>query len=152
MKNEKIRELLDLKNYCFSIINISKIPLQETAYNRLDIPSNIKLLEVFKKEAQRNKSYSNHNKNIELIKTRDSIYKDFKIDFIKKYSSNKIVTFGNIAFSFIDKIYKDNKVLDKSNIICHFNHPASSSWYKVQDKKKKLQNILDQNCKSGKGI
>lgn len=124
-KTLELHKKLSLKT--FSVINISELPMQESAYNQTDcvVPNNILLLSRLRRVT----TLDTKHKDLNLIKLRHKLYSEFKIKYESFNSSALFVPCGNSAQAFCLKLQEE--VGDNFNWIHGIPHPAFGLWSKL---------------------
>lgn len=115
----------------FSIINVSKQPLQRKAYNNCNIPDNINLMEKLKKLIEQGATFQTKHRQEELNLFKSEIYNSFKLECRKELKKKTIlVPCGKFANLFTSQLIEDlpNK---KFKLIKGIPHP-SRNWKRLE--------------------
>ncbi|MDY0362973.1 MAG: hypothetical protein RBR08_16105 [Desulforegulaceae bacterium] len=144
-KKKELVEILNLPTHGnFSIVNISKKPLQKMAYTKNNIlaPSNIELLEKLKRLIEQGAEFATNHRDASLNKLKKEMYENFKRECEDKLKKHKIlVPCGRFARVFCKQLQAESSVL-KFELIDDIPHP-SSGWSSLdKDELAKLKRYI----------
>jgi len=133
-KTQVLHTELSLK--LFSVVNVSELPMQKSAYDVNDQlpPENITLLSKLRKV----KRLEVKHKDEELINLRESLYLEFK-NKCNKFSNNPLfVPCGNFARAFCLRL---NDEIGGLRIVNGIPHPAFGNWRKLTEQQLRVISI-----------
>ena len=138
----------------FSILNISKFPLEEKAYDSQPLPHNIAILKdlKFKIDKQPKRSGASNAehwtvpKDITLKKLKVELLNELIENLIKLLTINKniqIVPCGKFVSVFVRRALEKISSISKGNVHFGFTHPARNQWTRLPvSKLEKLRELI----------
>jgi len=134
------RELICLLNISpvkpYSVINISRQPLQKTAYeaNGIDLPTDIDLRETLKRRIDQNADYNTLHRDSKLNELKSEIYGDFKSECKNELSRYKfIVPCGRFARTFCEHLLAESSL--SCELLKDIPHPSNGGWSSLESTK-----------------
>lgn len=130
----------------FSVMNVSKQPLQKTAYtaNRLKLPANIALRERLRRSVGRSAMLSSRHDDLSMCRLKDELYRDFRKECASFESETVLVPCGNFARAFCEKLCSDPQfALDVTCFEYRVRHPARRGWGSMSaETKKRIRSLV----------
>jgi len=134
-KNKAVLDALGLYlDKDFSVINVSKEPLQKSAYdnNGLDYPDRIEVMAKLKELIDKGAVYATQHRNPKLNEFKGELYRSFKATCEKHIQNCKvIVPCGGFAATFCEHLLKDSTVLNLE-LVSGVPHP-SFGWSDISE-------------------
>lgn len=137
----------------FSIMNVSKNPLEKNAYPQSIIPDNIHSLVTLKKnidrQHQENGNFHEHwaiPRNLTVRNLKTTLLNELIINLTAIISSNPdihVIPCGKFARVFLRRALLDCQTLSSSIVHYDFPHPARNQWISVpQNKISELRELM----------
>jgi hypothetical protein len=125
----------------FSILNISRFPLEINAYGSHPLPNNFAIMDSLKRNIDR--QYKNGEKhhehwteprNAELEKLKNELLNELTDNLNKLFQINEnihLVPCGKLARIFVRQALKNKKLANKCYVHYDLPHPARNQWSNV---------------------
>lgn len=130
----------------FSIVNISRFPLEQGAYNPavFSVPENMEALETLKCNIDRqHKKGTNHEhwvraRNQDVMALKNELLNECIANIKRLIQLNKniyLIPCGKFARVFVNKSLENNELKGKCSVVNGFPHPARNQWSNLPESK-----------------
>jgi hypothetical protein len=116
----------------YSVMNVSRTPLQKKAYcdNKLKCPSNIDVRRRLKKALESSGKFSTGQKDVRLKTLKTQLFRDFELQAQSLGQDVKLVPCGNFARAFceeLDRKHPQRFILRLRDV----PHPSRAGWKRI---------------------